>query len=148
MLGVYFTTFIVCTGTAIIILTANIDLKGFTDPNGIEITLNALNNHLGSFGTIVLIVSLIAFAFSTIISGYYYGESNLKYLFKKFDKKKIELLNLFVVCVLIYGAIARPSSLWNLVDIGVALLAIINTIAMILLRHELYEEFIKEKDKV
>lgn len=145
MLGVYFTTFIVCTGTAFIILTSNIDINSFADPNGIEITLNALNNHLGSFGTIILLISLIAFAFSTIISGYYYGESNLKFLFKMIDKKKMIYLNIFVVFILIYGAVARPSILWNLVDIGVALLAIINTIAMFLLRHEVYNEFKKEK---
>lgn len=144
MLGVYFTTFIVCTGTAFIILTSNVNLSSYTDPNGIEITLNALNNHLGSFGTIILLISLIAFAFSTIISGYYYGESNLKYLFKNFDKRKIVYVNLFVIVILIYGAIARPSSLWNLVDIGVALLAIINTVAMFLLRKEVYNEYRKE----
>ena len=53
-------------------------------------------------------------------------------------------VNLFVIAILIYGAIARPSILWNLVDIGVALLAIINTIAMLLLRKEIYNEYRKE----
>ena len=144
MLGVYFTTFIVCTGTAVIILTSNVNLAEYTDPNGIEITLNALNNHLGNFGTVILLISLIAFAFSTIVSGYYYGESNLKYIFKKIDKNKVVYVNLFVIAILIYGAIARPSILWNLVDIGVALLAIINTIAMLLLRKEIYNEYRKE----
>ncbi len=148
MLGVYFTTFIVCTGTAFIIITSNVDMASFSDPNGIEITLKALNSHLGSFGTIILIISLLAFAFSTIISGYYYGESNLKYLCKRISSKNIVYLNIFIVFVLIYGAIARPSNLWNIVDIGVALLAIINTIAMILLRKEVCSELRKEKDVV
>ena len=147
MLGVYFTTFIVCTGTAFIILTSDINLSTFSDPNGIEITLKALNSHLGNFGTIILLLSLIAFAFSTIISGYYYGESNLKYLCKNIDKKRI-LLNIFVIGVLIYGAVARPSNLWNIVDIGVAILAIINTFAMILLRKIVYKEYLKERDVV
>ncbi len=146
MLGVYFTTFIVCTGTVFIILTSNVNLNSYTDLNGIEITLNALNYHLGSFGTIILLISLISFAFSTIISGYYYGESNIKYLFKNINKKQIIYLNIFVVIMLIYGGIAKPSSLWNLVDIGVALLAIINSISLILLRNEAYREFKKEKD--
>ena len=144
MLGVYFTTFIVCTGTAFIILTSNVDLASFTNPNGIEITLKALNSHLGDFGTVILMISLIAFAFSTIISGYYYGENNLKYIFKKINKKGNIYVNLFVVAILIYGAVASPSNLWNLVDIGVALLAIINTIAMILLRKKVYNEYKKE----
>lgn len=144
MLGVYFTSFIVCTSTAFIILTSNINLQDFTDPNGIEITLKALNMHMGSFGTIILLFSIIAFAFSTIISGYYYGESNLKYLDKNLDKTKIKILNIFVIVILLYGAVARPSILWDLVDVGVAILAIINTIAMLLLRKKVIQEYQKE----
>ena len=144
MLGVYFTSFIICSSTAFIILTSNININSFHDPNGIEITLEALNHHLGRFGTIVLLISIIAFAFSTIISGYYYGESNIKYLNKKMNKKSIVLLNIFVVIVLLYGAIAKPSSLWNIVDIGVAILAIINSIAIFGLRKNVVNEINKE----
>lgn len=144
MLGVYFTSFIICTSTVFIILTSNIDINGFNNPNGIEITLNALNYHLGSFGTVVLIFAILSFAFSTIISGYYYGESNLKYLDKKMNSKKIWLLNIIVVAILFYGAVASPSFLWDSVDIGTALLAIINTISMLLLYKEIKLEY--EKD--
>lgn len=143
MLGVYFTSFIICTGTALIILTSNINLNSFVDPNGIEITLSSLNYHLGNFGTAILFFAIIAFAFSTVVSGYYYGESNLAFLDRKMNKKKIFFLNLFVVIILFYGAIAKPSSLWNIVDIGVAILAIINSMAMILLHKEMIGEYQK-----
>jgi len=145
MLGVYFTTFIICTSTVFVILTSNISLNSFSNPNGIEITLKALNNHLGSFGTIVLIFTIISFAFSTIISGYYYGESNLKYLDKKINKNKIYLLNIFVVIILFIGAVISPSILWDTVDVGAGLLAIINTFAMIKLNKELKREYDKER---
>ena len=148
MLGVYFTTFIICTSTVFVILTSNVNISEFTNPNGIEITLSALNSHLGSFGTVVLIFALLSFAFSTIISGYYYGESNLKYLDKKMNKTKISILNIFVVGILFYGAIGSPSILWNTVDIGAGLLAIINSFAMIKLHKELNREYDKEKDVV
>ena len=148
MLGVYFTTFIICTSTVFVILTSNVDINGFTNPNGIEITLSALNSHLGSFGTVVLIFALLSFAFSTIISGYYYGESNLKYLDKKMNKTKIYILNIFVVGILFYGAVGSPSILWNTVDIGAGLLAIINSFAMIKLHKELKNEYDKEKEIV
>ena len=46
--------------------------------------------------------------------------------------------------MLFYGAIASPNILWNSVDIGVAILAIINTISMFLLRKEVKNKFIKE----
>ncbi len=146
MLGVYFTSFIICTSTVFIILTSNVDISSFSNPNGIEITLNALNYHLGSFGTIILIFAILSFAFSTIISGYYYGESNLKYIDKKTNATKICLLNIFVVIILLYGAVASPSILWDSVDIGAAILAIINSISMLLLRKDIKKEFEKEKN--
>lgn len=141
MLGVYFTTFVVCTATAIIILTADIDINSFVEPNGIEITNRALNHHLGNFGNIVLLLTILAFSFSTIISGYYYGESNIKYLYRKITNKQILVLKIIVVLLILYGAIAKSSFLWNIVDIGVALLAIINIFALMLLRHDVKEEY-------
>ena len=91
VLGIYFTTFIICTSTAFIILTSDYLNINFQNINGIEITQYALNYHLGNIGIIVLIFSIISFAFSTIISGYYYGESNLKYLDKNINNKHINI---------------------------------------------------------
>jgi AGCS family alanine or glycine:cation symporter len=145
MLGVYFTTFIICTSTVFVILTSGLDLSSFNNPNGIEITLKALNLHMGNFGTIMLIFAILSFAFSTIISGYYYGESNLKYLDKKTNKRSIYLLNIVVVLILFYGAIASPKFLWDTVDIGAGLLAIINCFSIFMLRREIKKEYDKER---
>ena len=140
MLGVYFTTFVICTSTVFVILTSNISMNAFSNPNGIEITLAALESHLGDFGTIVLIFSIISFAFSTIISGYYYGESNLKYLDKKINNNKIYILNIVVIGILFCGAIISPSVLWNMVDIGAGILAIINCYSILRLNKEIKKE--------
>ena len=140
MLGVYFTTFIICTSTAFIILTSNVDVNSFANPNGIEITLKALESHVGSLGIIILIFAIISFAFSTIISGYYYGESNLKYLAKNVNNK-IYILNVFVVIILFVGSIMSPSVLWDLVDIGAAILARINVISIFMLHKEVKREY-------
>ena len=137
MLGVYFTTFVICTSTVFVILTSNINYKIFDNPNGIEITLKALNSHLGNFGTVILIFAILSFAFSTIISGYYYGESNLKYLDKRINNKNINFLYIIVVLILFYGAIGSPSVLWTTVDIGAGLLAIINCYSIFMLRKDI-----------
>lgn len=140
MIGVYFTTFVVCTVTSLVILTSNVNLNSFNDINGIEITLMALKYHLGDFGTTILIFTIFAFAFSTIASGYYYGESNIKYLFKNINNKGLLILKIIVVIIILYGSIMSPSKLWNFVDIGVGILAIINSIAIFLLRKDIMEE--------
>lgn len=140
-MGVYITTFIICTGTALIILTSNYDSHMYLDVNGIEITQNALYYHLGNLGTVVLYFCIIAFSFSTIVSGYYYGEVNMKFLFKKMNNKHIFLLKIATCVLLAIGAVISPNLLWNFVDILVAVLAIINVYAMLSLRHDVLLEY-------
>ncbi len=140
-MGVYITTFIICTGTALIILTSNYDPHMYLDVNGIEITQNALYYHLGNLGTVVLYFCIIAFSFSTIVSGYYYGEVNMKFLFKKMNNKHIFLLKVATCILLAVGAAISPNLLWNFVDILVAVLAIINVYAMLSLRHDVLLEY-------
>ena len=144
MLGVYFTSFIICTSTAFILLTSNIDINSFYNPNGIEMTLYAFNSHLGSLGTVILVLIILSFAFSTIISGYYYGESNLVYLGLKIPRK---IINIIICVILLIGSIMTPTKLWCIVDIGVALLAIINSLAIIMLRKDIYQIYRKGSNK-
>ena len=94
--------------------------------NGIELSLFALKYHLGSFGEFFLIFSIFLFAFSTIVAGYYYGESSLRFLFKNIKKSSIILFKLLLLVILFYGSISHASVLWNISDFIIGLLAIIN----------------------
>lgn len=134
VLGIYFTSFIICTSTAIIILTSNYLSLNLSNINGIEITQYALQYHLNDLGVIILIFSIISFAFSTIIAGYYYGESNLKFLDKNIKKTHILFLKLLTIILLILGSIVDSSIIWTIVDILVAIMAIINMYAIYNLR--------------
>ena len=71
MLGIYITTLLICTSTALIIMTSNYNIMNFSDINGIEITQYAFTYHLGSVGNIIIFISILFFAFSTILTGYY-----------------------------------------------------------------------------
>lgn len=145
ILGIYFTVFIVCTSTALIILTSDYNSLNFQNMNGIELTQHALNYHLGKTGIIVLMLSVISLAYSTIVAGYYYGESSLKYLLKKVTKTHINTLKIITVLLLIIGSIISPTLLWNIVDILVAVLSIINMYALIKLRKEIIHDYYKTK---
>ena len=144
ILGIYFTTFIICTSTAFIILMTDYTNINFNDINGIELTQYALNYHLGKFGIIFLIFSIISFAFSTIIAGYYYGESNLKYLKKDISKQELNIFKSITVLLLILGSITSPTLLWSIVDILVACLAIINMYSLIKLSKEIIIDYKKK----
>lgn len=136
MLGVYITTFLICSATAIIILTSNYTSLNINDVNGIEIASYAFKYHFNDFGSIVLLISILLFAFSTVLSGYYYGESSLKYFFKKIKKEYILILKILTIVVLFLGSIISSTIMWNFVDLTVALLAIINVYAIFKLRKE------------
>ena len=141
MIGVYITTMLVCTATAIIIMTSDYNLLNLNDINGIEITQYAFKYHLGNFGNIIVFISIIMFAFSTILTGYYYGESSLKSIFNKLTKRNILILKLLIIIVVFVGGITSPSILWNLVDMLAAVLVIINIYALLRLRKEIKEEY-------
>ena len=145
ILGIYFTTFIICTSTAFIILTSDYLKLNLENINGIEITQYALNYHLGDIGIIILIFSIISFAFSTILSGYYYGESNLKYLDKNINNKHIKILKIITVILLITGSTINSSIIWKIVDIFVALMAIINMYSILNLRNVVKKDLIAYK---
>ncbi len=145
ILGIYFAVFIVCTSTALLILTSDYITLHFENMNGIELTQYALNYHLGKSGIIVLLLSVISLAYSTIVAGYYYGESNLKYLLKNVSKTQLNILKIVTVILLIIGSIMNATLLWNIVDTLVAVLAIINMYTLLRLRKEIIVDYKKNK---
>ena len=134
MIGVYITSLFICTATAIIILISSYNKINLTDVNGIEIASYAFNYHLKDLGNIVLSISIFLFAFSTILTGYYYGESSLKFLT---NNKGITILKILSILIIFLGSILSPTILWKFTDLFVALLALINIYAIIKLRYDL-----------
>lgn len=134
--GINFDTFIVSTLTAFVVILSPYTTLNITNINGIEITRYAFIYHLGQYGGLVLTISIILFAFSTIIGGYYYGEIAVKYITKKESTK---LLKIITVVLLLISTITSPNIIWNLIDKFIVILAIINTISLILLRKDVFK---------
>ena len=141
MLGIYITTFLVCTATALVILTSDIYFLG-NNINGIEITQNAFIYHLGNLGNIIVIISIILFAFSTILSGYYDAESNTSI--------KPKYLRIIICFDLFISSIISANIIWEMVNIITAILAIINIYALLKLKKDVIFELrrYKECDKM
>ena len=145
--GVYLTTFLVCTLTAFIILTSNYIDIDFVAINGIEITESSFLYHIPKIGNYIVIISIFFFAFSTILTGYYYGESSYKYLDKNTNKIKIIILKIFTLFMVFIGCITSPTIIWNFVDILVAILIIINTYSIMKLKKDILDVTIVENKK-
>lgn len=136
MLGVYITTFLICTSTAIIVLTSDISNMNFTNFNGIELIQLSFTKHLGNIGNILIFIIIFLFAFSTILSSYYNGESSLKYFIEK-PNKSLKILKLFTLVSILFGALASAEVIWNFIDSFVGILAIINIYAMMKLKDKI-----------
>ncbi len=134
MIGVYLTTLIICTSTAIIILTSPYQNIILNDVNGIEITQYAFTYHLGNIGNYLVFISIILFSFTTILTGYYDGEASLKYFFTNIKKRYLLYLKVLTIIILFLGCLIKSNTIWLFVDILVAIEAIINIYSIIMLR--------------
>lgn len=142
MLGIYITSLVICTASAMIVLLGP-SLIPMADANGIEFAQNAFGFHFGSFGSISLFACVFMFSFSTILTGYYYGETCFKHIFKRSSF----MIKIITVIVVFLGAIASSSILWGFVDMFIAFLAFINIYSMVALRKDVYLEYEKYGDR-
>lgn len=129
MLGVFVDTMIVCTCTAVIILLSN--NYGSETLKSISLTQNALQYHIGEFGVHFLAFILLLFAYSSIIGNYAYAESNIRFIKNK--PWFVLLFRLMVLFFVYFGAVRSGNVVWNFADTVMAVMAIINLIAILML---------------
>lgn len=135
VLGVHITSFIICLSTTTIILTTNYNSLILKNINGIELVIYAFNYHFGRFGNIILYLIVLLFCFSTIITGYYNGESSIKSL----NIKKVTFLKIITIIILFLGAVINSKILWNITDLLIGILLIINVYSIYKLKNEVKE---------
>ncbi len=131
MVSVFFDTFVVLTLTALVILTSGV-LPGMIAPDaGINVTQAAFSASFGSAGGPFIAVCLMFFAFSTIISWYYYGETNVRYLFRR--KSAVTAYKLLVVAGVFLGSLFQSDAVWAMADVCNGLMVIPNLAALLIL---------------
>lgn len=141
--GVFVDTMLVCTATALAILVTDANLLGL---KGAAVTQEAFNIAFGGFGQKLLAVCLTFFAFTTIIGWYYFGESNIRYLFKN---KYLNIYRMLVLMAVVLGALGKVDLVWSLSDMFNGFMVIPNLIALFLLRHDvraLVDDYLQRKD--
>ncbi len=125
MTQTFIDTIVVCTVTALAILTSGALASGQT---GAALTSTAFNMALGNTGSLIVTTGLILFAYSTVLGWSYYGEKSLEYLVG--SKATIYYRWLFVVAVAV-GAIVELDLVWALADVMNGLMAIPNLIGLL-----------------
>lgn len=127
-LGVLIDTIVICTCTAMIMLLAPESVtKG---KQGMDLLQSAMNYHLGSFGTIFIAVILFLFSFSTFIGILFYARSNVAYLCGN-NWWSQTLYKIIALVMLFIGGLQAYTIVWDLGDVGIGLMTIINLIILI-----------------
>ncbi|MEK5379028.1 alanine/glycine:cation symporter family protein [Niallia sp. FSL W8-0635] len=126
-LGVYVDTIIVCTATAFVILVST-DIFNAGQYEGINLLQASLSAQVGSWANIFIAVSILLFAFSSIVGSYYYGETNIQFITK--NKAVLNIFRFATIAFVIIGAVAKLGMVWNVADLFMGLMTVINLIAI------------------
>ncbi|MGN0394999.1 MAG: alanine/glycine:cation symporter family protein [Coprococcus sp.] len=130
IISVFIDTILICSSTAMMLLVSGVEGRsGILD--GIPYVQSAICANVGGWGIHFITISIFAFAFSSLIGNYYYAESNILFI----RNSKILLLIFRLTCILaiFFGAQADFSLIWNLADVTMGCMAIVNIIAILFL---------------
>ena len=141
-IGVFIDTILVCTATALIILLTDANLSS---GQGAAVTQFAFNKAFPGFGSQLLAVCLTFFAFTTIIGWYYFGESNIRFLFRG---RHLGIYRALVLFAIVLGTLGKVDLVWSLSDMFNGFMVIPNLIALFLLRKEIraiYDDYLAQE---
>ena len=149
---VFFDTFVICTLTALVILTTNIGsgsyqngtFFGTTDAAGnfagasdSATALSAFSSNLGTFGTVTFLIILPLFAFTTVLAWSYYGEKAVDFCFHHLpeSKRKIPVLifKIIFILLIVFSSLIGSDLIWALDDTFNGLMALPNLVALVIL---------------
>ena len=125
MMGVFIDTFIVLTMTALVILSTGALSSGLT---GSELAQTAFNAGFGNFGNIFIAICMLFFAFTTIISWYYFGEVNVRAMF---GNKAVKVYAVIALAFVLVGSVLKVELVWSLTDMFNGLMVLPNLIALL-----------------
>lgn len=145
--SVYVDTIMVCTATALMILTSGkFNILGSDGQvlyasapelanNYVGYTQSAIDTVFRGFGSQFVSIAMIFFCFTTLMAYYFYAESSIIYLFKgrKGENTVIRIFQVLIICAVIFGAVKEADMIWQLGDIGVGMMAWVTVISILIL---------------
>ena len=132
MLSVFIDTILICTATAMMCLSSGIVPSA--ELSGAPFVQTALATKFGAFGPVFITVCLLLFAFTTLIGNLYYCEGCLNYIAKRpVGKTGMNIFRVAACLIVFVGAMLEFGFVWNLADVLMGIMAIINLPVIVLL---------------
>lgn len=129
--GVFIDTILICTCTALMILLSGVYVPG-GELTGTQLTQSALADHIGTAGPLFVAVAIFFFAFTSIIGNYAYSEMAMTFLGIG-NKAGLTALRCLVLVMVLWGALQAVTTVFDLADASMGLMATINLIAIVAL---------------
>ncbi len=133
-LGVFVDTMIICSATAFIIMVSGPSVYDPAAPGkmaGASLTQAAIGATLGSWTTGLMTGLVFVFAFSSVLGNYVYAEVNLFFLGA--SKTVINVFRVVVLGAIALGATSNLATVWDLADVAMGFMALVNLVAIVLL---------------
>lgn len=145
MLSVFIDTLLLCTATAMMCMSSGIEPS--VELQGAPWVQASLQASLGSFGPIFITVSMVLFAFTTLLGNCFYCDNLLTYIHKKQPGKRF-MAGFRLVCAIVVfvGAGMEMSMLWDISDVLMGVMALIN-IPVILVLSNTAMKAVKDYEK-
>ncbi len=142
--GVFIDTLVICSATAVMVLiSGDLYTEGLS---GVQLVQASLAQQIGSFGEIFIAVSMFLFAISTIFGCFYYGESSVTFI--KDSKNSKLLYKLAGIGMVLFGGLAQSALVWNLADLTMGVMALINIVAILPLSRIAFKIFHDYKEQL
>ena len=125
VLSVFLDTLLVCSATAFMCMCSGIEPNA--EISGAVYVQKSLSATLGSFGPLFITTAMILFAFTTLLGNLYYVDQSLFFLMKrKPGKSFMSVYYIIASAVIFIGAGLSADLLWNIADITMGAMTIIN----------------------
>ena len=132
VLSVFIDTLLVCSSTAFMCMCSGVEPSA--EISGAEYVQISLKTTLGSFGPVFITVAMVLFAFTTLIGNLFYVDKCINHIAGKVPDKKIQrVIHIIAAVVIFIGAGLSADMLWNIADVTMGLMTIINMPVILIL---------------
>ena len=148
--SVYVDTLLVCTATALMILTSGtyniidsasgsmlVENAPELGSNYAGFTQSAVDSVFAGFGSQFVSLAMVFFVFTTIMAYYFYAETGIFYLCRgrspRTERRVVRVFQALMLVAVVFGAVREADLVWKLGDIGVGLMAWCTVISILIL---------------
>ncbi len=132
VLSVFIDTLLVCSATAFMCMASGVEPSA--ELSGAPYVQAALSNTLGSIGPVFITAAMILFAFTTLLGNLYYVDNAFCFILKREPSKRFMVIyRIIASMVILLGAGLSADLLWNIADVTMGAMTIINIPVILIL---------------